>query len=69
MATRQLETTTTFTQTMPSDSLWVVTVFNGPLTNAAFAVPGIDTQASANKLASDLLARHFHAAVVTQQGA
>lgn len=69
MPTRQHESHATFTQTMPSDSLWLVTVSDGPNSNANFGVPGIDTEANANKLAGDLKARGYHSATVSQQGA
>lgn len=69
MATRSLDSTVTFTQTQAADSLWLVTVYSGPTTNAAFAVTGIGNQTSAQRVASDLLAKGYHSATVSQQGA
>lgn len=69
MATLSLENNTTITQTAPADGLWLITVFEGPRTNASFIIPGISSQASALKLSSDLLARGYYTAAVTQQGA
>jgi hypothetical protein len=69
MATRSLQSEATFTQTMPADGLWLVTVSEGPRTNASFGIPGIDSSANATKLAEDLKAMGYYTAVVTQQGA
>lgn len=69
MATRRLDSTATFAQTMPADGLWTVLVFDGPYTNPAFGVAGIDSSGNATKLSQDLLARGYHSVTVAQQGA